>query len=76
MIPLPSVIAHGISGLIVAASVLYLIIYNASIRKLDSYRLLVLSLLFAIAVGLHGISHAMLEKEYGYVPFYFLFRSK
>lgn len=75
VIPYPSVIAHAMSGLIVASSVLYSLLNASAIARLDTYRLLVLVLLFAIAIGLHGLSHAILEKEYGYVPFYFLFKS-
>jgi hypothetical protein len=63
------------SGLIVAGSVFYALLHGSTIARLDTYRLLVLALLVAIAIGLHGVSHAILEKEYGYVPFYFLFKS-
>ena len=37
-----------------------------SLRKLDTYRMLVLVLLFSIVVGIHGISHLGLRKTYGY----------
>jgi hypothetical protein len=74
-IPYPSLIAHAMSGLIVAGSVLFAVLGSSRLRGLDTYRILVLALLFAIAIGLHGVSHAILEKEYGYVPFYFLLKS-
>ena len=76
LIPYPSIIAHAISGLVVVGSVLFTVLYTSRLKGLDTYRILVLALLFSIAVGLHGLSHAVLEKEYGYVPFYFLFKSK
>ena len=76
VVPYPSVIAHVTSGLIVAGSVLYIILHASTILRLDTYRILVLTLLIAIAIALHGVSHAILEKEYGYVPFYFLFKAK
>lgn len=74
-IPYPSLIAHAMSGIVVAGSVLFAILRASKLKGLDTYRILVLALLFAIAVGLHGVSHAILEKEYGYVPFYFLLKS-
>jgi hypothetical protein len=37
-----------------------------SLRRLDTYRMLVLVLLFSIVVGIHGISHLGLRKTYGY----------
>jgi len=75
MFPAPSVMAHIISGTIVVGSVLYAVLYGLTISKLDTYRILVLALLFSIAIGLHGVSHAILEKEYNYVPFYLLPKS-
>ena len=43
----------------------------SQIRKLDPYRTLVLTLLFSIAIGLHGVSHLGLEKQYSYNPIYY-----
>jgi len=37
-----------------------------TLRKLDTYRMLVLILLFSIVVGIHGISHLGLRNAYGY----------
>ena len=42
------------------------------LRKLGVYEGLVLTLLFSIAIGLHGVSHLGLEKQYGYNPIYYL----
>ena len=72
LVPYPSILASALSGMLVAASVVVALLYTP---KLDTYRTLVLMLLFAIAIGVHGISHAVLEKQYGYVPFYFWFKS-
>lgn len=70
-VPYPSIIAHAMSGLVVVGSVFFAVLRASRLKGLDTYRILVLTLLFAIAIGLHGVSHAILEKEYGYVPFYF-----
>lgn len=60
MLP-PSVLAHGLNALLlVAAFVLAFVGY--------SYRTVVLVLMFSIAVGVHGISHALLEKHYNFFP--------
>jgi hypothetical protein len=61
--------AHTLSGLVLVGCVVFTIL---SLRGMNSYQTLVLALLFAIAIGVHGLSHAILEKEYNYVPFYFL----
>jgi hypothetical protein len=70
-IPYPSIMAHTISGLVVVGCVLSAVVYSSRLKSLDVYSLLVLALLFSIAIGLHGVSHAILEKDYNYVPFYF-----
>ena len=42
----------------------------SQLRKLDPYRTVVLLLLCSIAIGLHGVSHLGLEKQYDYNPMY------
>lgn len=68
MVP-PSVLAHGLNGGILLAALLFLIVYFPKLRALDEYRMLVLILLFSIVIGIHGVSHALLERQYQYVPF-------
>ena len=55
-------IAHGINGLLTFGALAAVIVCS---RKVDVY----LVLLFAIAIGIHGISHLLLEKEYKFNPF-------
>ena len=64
----PSIMAHILNGLLLFASVLFVIAYFPKIYALDAYRQLILLLLFTTALGLHGISHLLLEKEYHYNP--------
>ena len=64
----PSVLAHMLSG-----GLMFLALYIAltsfkTLRALDTYRILVLVLLFSTAAGVHGISHLRLERAYGYNP--------
>jgi len=62
----PSVIAHIFSGLALMFSVIYLFINYKLLT--DTYRTLIIILLFSVALGIHGISHLALEKEYAYNP--------
>jgi hypothetical protein len=45
-------------------------LYNnySKIRNLDPYSLIILTLLFSISIGIHGLSHLGLEKFYKYNP--------
>jgi hypothetical protein len=64
-----SIITHILSGAIMLYAFMFLIIYFSKIQQLDVFRMLILILLFSIIIGIHGISHLGLEKEYQYVPF-------
>jgi hypothetical protein len=60
----PSILAHILSGALIFLAI-YLFFTNR-LRNLDSYRMLVLVLLFSITIGVHAISHLGLERAYGY----------
>ena len=62
----PSILAHVLNGLFLLLSFLFVIIYFSKLQGLDAYRIVVLTLLFSLVVGVHGISHLGLEREYGY----------
>ena len=64
----PSMMAHMMNGALLFVCVLFVIAYYPKILSLDAYRQLILLLLFTLALGLHGISHLLLEKEYHYNP--------
>lgn len=65
----PSIITHTLNGLFLIISFLFVIFYYSKLQNLDTYRILVLLLLFSIVIGVHGISHLGLEREYGYSPY-------
>lgn len=65
----PSIMAHMMNGLFLLAALVFVIYSYSKLRTLDSYHVLVLILLGSIAVGVHGLSHATLERQYKYVPF-------
>lgn len=62
----PSFLAHMFSGLLMGIALYIVVTSFGTLRKLDTYRTLVLVLLFSIVVGIHGISHLGLRKAYGY----------
>ena len=66
----PSILAHTLSGAFMLIAFFYLLCCYSKLRTLDLYQTLMLSLLFSVAIGVHGISHLGLEKEYGYNPVY------
>jgi len=68
----PSILAHIFSGGFLLVALFCLVTCYPRLRKLGLYEGLVLTLLFSIAVGLHGVSHIGLEKQYGYNPVYYL----
>ena len=65
----PSIMAHMINGLFLLTALVVAIFSYSKLRVLDSYHVLVLILLGSVAVGVHGLSHAALERQYKYVPF-------
>lgn len=68
----PSILTHILSGAFMLLALFCLIQCYSQLRKLDAYRTLVLTLLFSIAIGLHGVSHLGLETQYGYDPMKFV----
>jgi hypothetical protein len=68
MVYTPSMYAHTLSGIVLAAGILYLMAYNAKIMSKDPYQIVVLILLFSIAISIHGLSHLGLETVYNYNP--------
>jgi uncharacterized membrane protein HdeD (DUF308 family) len=68
----PSILSHILSGAFMLIALFCLVTCYSQLRKLDTYSTLVLTLLFSIAIGLHGISHLGLETQYGYTPMKFV----
>jgi hypothetical protein len=61
--------AHMMNGLFLLIALVFVIYSYTKLRTLDSYHVLVLILLGSVAIGVHGLSHAALERQYRYVPF-------
>lgn len=69
----PSVIAHTLNGGLLLLGVALVLQNFASLKNMRPYEQLVLVLLFAGVVGIHGISHAKLESQYNYNPWRLFF---
>jgi len=69
---LPSIITHIFSGLTLFISLVYAVYFFPKIQLLDTYKTLLLLLLFSIAAGIHAVSHIILEKTYNYNPYQYL----
>ena len=64
----PSFYANLVNAFFIfIAGVLVLINYS-KILNLEPYKLIALSLLFSISIGIHGLSHLGLEQNYNYNP--------
>ena len=61
----PSVSSHMINSLFLLLAVVYLWFNYSKVAKLDVYSVMMLLLIASIAMGVHGLSHLGLEKEYG-----------
>jgi hypothetical protein len=65
---IPSVYAHVANGILLLIAVIILSKNYSKIALLEPYKLLIITLLFSLSVGVHGLSHLGLEQYYGYTP--------
>ena len=64
----PSFYAHVLNGALLFIAIIILYINYSKFLQLEPYKLLCLTLLLSLSVGIHGLSHLGLEKGYGYNP--------
>jgi hypothetical protein len=64
----PSFYAHILNGLLLLFAFILLYKNYSQISELEPFNILVLTLIFSISIGIHGMSHLGLEKNYGYNP--------
>jgi len=62
----PSLYAHVFNGLLFLIAVILFYFNYSKIKKMDSYKIIMMILVFSIAIGVHGLSHLGLESVYGY----------
>jgi hypothetical protein len=64
----PSFYAHIINGLFLLFAFILLYKNYSKIIHLKPYKLIILTLLLSLTIGIHGLSHLGLEKVYDYNP--------
>ena len=64
----PSFYAHVLNGVLLFVAIILMCLYFSQIKKLNTYQMVILLLVFSLAVGIHGISHLGMEYIYGYNP--------
>jgi len=65
---LTSFYLHQINAFLILIALYFLFINFSVIKKIEPYKIIILSLLFSLSVGIHGISHLGAEYIYGYNP--------
>jgi len=65
---IPSFYAHVINGILIFIAIIVLYKNYSKISRLEPYKLIILILVFSIGIGLHGLSHQGLEKNYKFNP--------
>lgn len=60
----PSFYAHILQSILLLIALIYFYVKYTSFKKLSEYQILVLLLLSAGVVGIHGLTHSELEKVY------------
>jgi uncharacterized membrane protein len=65
----PSIYAHIMSGMLLFVAFALLWKHSSFVYKMDPYKSIVLTILFSIAVCVHGLSHLGLEMHYNFNPF-------
>ena len=64
----PSFYAHVLNGMLLAVAMVLLYRYASILSRMGPLSLIGLTLLLSVSVGVHGLSHAGLERMYGYSP--------
>jgi uncharacterized membrane protein len=64
----PGFYAHILNGVLLLMAIIVVYINYDSLKKLTPYNKIMLFLTFSLCIGLHGISHFILDKYYNYNP--------
>lgn len=65
---IPSFYAHIINGLLLLVAFIMLYRNYSKLTNLEPFKLIVLTLLFSLGVGVHGMSHLGMEQNYSFNP--------
>ena len=69
----PSFYAHILQSVLLLLALIYFVINYTYFTKLSQYQILVLLLLSAGVIGIHGLTHSDLENIYKFNPISFLY---
>jgi hypothetical protein len=72
---LPSLYAHILNGILLFIAFILFCKNYSKILRLEPYKLIILTLFFSTCVGIHGLSHLGLEKNYGFNPLSVVFKN-
>lgn len=64
----PSFYAHVMNGLLILLACVMLFISRNEIKSFGVHNIIIILLLFSATVGIHGLSHATLEKDHDFHP--------
>ncbi len=68
VLSVPSGYALVVTGISIGAVLVYIFMNYKELRQLQPQQLIQLGVLIAILVGVHGLLHLGMEKNYGYNP--------
>lgn len=72
----PSLYAHIIGGFLFLLSLIMIVMNYKNLQKVSIYNSIILLLIYAIFITIHGISHIELERVYNYNPIVTLLENK
>ncbi len=65
---IPSFYAHIMNGTLTAIAIILVLANLNVIKNMGTFNMLVIVMLLAIAIGIHGLSHQGLEQNYNFFP--------
>jgi len=68
MLVIPSFYAHILNGTLTLIAVILVLANLNAIKNMKTFNMLIVVLLLAIAIGIHGLSHQGLERNYNFFP--------
>lgn len=64
----PAFYAHILNGILLLMAIIIVYMNFGSLKKLSPFNKIMLFLTFSLCIGVHGISHFILDKYYNYNP--------
>ena len=64
----PSFYAHIFNGILLFIGLILIALNYSKLIKIETYKIIMIVLVFSIAIGIHGLSHLGLEYIYNFNP--------